>query len=395
MKSVTTKFGMMLVGLFGGACGALDESPSTTTNELNSPDRLEAGESLAPDQSISSAGTSLVYQGDNNLVLYQAGTPVWASSAGAGEPANLFVMQDDCNAVVYGGHGAVWSSGTSGQGGGCYAKVVEGDWVVCSGADRVFSARGGGDCNDDGGGGDPLAEMARIGGDGDQVAAYLIHMFVNTEISVYGVQRTLWDMVDKSKFMVVLGGNGAGLDSYRVIYHYTGEGHWMISQAQQAGGIRYRNADSGASTGWFGFTQGGPFDPTLAHPNMDHAYKSLFEESGKDLCLQPQWNDGSTVGEIDIDFHRQWEVEDHGRPDNSDPITMCSGGCKNNNAYYRAAWGSPGGLPGYAGPMIVRQTDRGPVLDFGQQRFMPGFQEVATVLGGRGIGVITGEAVPR
>jgi len=24
---------------------------------------------------------------------------------------------------------------------------------------------------------------------------------------------------------------------------------------------------------WFGFTQGGIFDPTLAHPDMDHAFR--------------------------------------------------------------------------------------------------------------------------
>ena len=67
--------------------------------------------------------------------------------------------------------------------------------------------------------------------------------------------------------------------------------------------------------------------------------KSLFEESGKDLCLQPQRNDNSTVG--DIDFHRQLETIDHNRLDNSDPLTTSSGGGKNNNATYIACWGTP------------------------------------------------------
>ncbi|HEX8106164.1 MAG TPA: hypothetical protein VF516_00490, partial [Kofleriaceae bacterium] len=136
--------------------------------------------------------------------------------------------------------------------------------------------------------------------------------------------------------------------------------------------------------------------PTLAHPDMDHSFKSLFEESGKDLCLQPQWNDNSTVGEIDIDFHRQLETIDHNRLDNSDPLTTSSGGGKNNNATYIACWGTPRDLPGYSGPMTVSQSDRGPVYDFHGQRDMLGYPEVAHVLAGRGIAVATGDvAVPR
>jgi hypothetical protein len=384
------------VGLAG--CGLSQEGTSRSTQAVAGSDRLDAGEALSPGEAISSGSTTLVYQGDNNLVLYQGGTPIWATMAGLGIGPSSFAMQTDCNAVVYSVDGYVWASWTNGQGSSCSARVVEGDWFICSGNNRVFSARGGGDCGGGGGGGgggDPLAVMARIGGDGDRVAAYLIHMFKNTEFNVNGTVRTLWDMTDQGKMLVSLGNNGAGTDSYRVIFHYTPEGHSMIAAAQWFGALRYRNTDTGAVTGWIGFTQGGIFDPTLAHPDMDHAFKSLFEESGKDLCLQPQWNDNSTVGEIDIDFHRQLEVIDHGRPDNSDPLTTCSGGCKNNNATYIAAWGTPPGLPGYSGPMTVIQGSRGPIHDFHEQRNMPGFPEVANVLGGRGIGVVTGNAIPR
>jgi hypothetical protein len=244
--------------------------------------------------------------------------------------------------------------------------------------------------------GGPLAEMARIGDSGDAVAAYLIHMFQNTELSVDGTTRTLWEMTDQGKFMVALGFNGGGIDSYRVFFHYTAEGHAMISRAQHNGSVRYRNSDTGAYTHSFGFTQGGIFDPTLAHPDMDHAFKSLFEESGVDLALQPQWNDGSTVGEIDIDFHRQLEVDDHNDPDNSDPLTTSSGGGKNNNATYINAWGTPPGLPAYTGPMTVQHGDRGVYYDFHGQRDAPGYPELADVLVNRGIGVATGDvAVPR
>jgi len=241
-----------------------------------------------------------------------------------------------------------------------------------------------------------LAEMARIGENGDAVAAYLIHALENTELTVDGTTRTLMDMIDQGKFMVALGFNGGGIDSYRVFFHYSAEGHVMISRAQHNGAVRYFNSDTGAFTGWIGFTQGGIFDPTLSHPNMDHSFKSLFEESGKDLALQPQWNDGSTVGELDIDFHRQLEVDDHNDPDNSDPLTTSSGGGKNNNATYINCWGTPPGLPGYAGPMTVHQGDRALIYDFHGQRDAAGYPEVANVLVGRGFAVATGDvAVPR
>ena len=380
-------------------CSAADESLSSET-ELAGSDRLDAGEALYPGQSISSGGTWLAYQGDNNLVLYQNGNPIWSTSVGLGEPTNRFEMQADCNAVVYAAGGHVWASWTNGQGSGCSARVVEGDWFICNGDQRVWTARGGGDC---GGGGDVgpwtggggLEVMPRIGNAGDAVTAYYVHALQNTEISVGGTTRTFWDMIDHSKFKIGLGSNGGGTDSFRVFFHYTGEGHALISLAQHHGSIRYRNSNDGSYTGWFGFTQGGIFDPTANHPDMDHSYKSLFEESGKGLCIQPQWNDNSTVGELDIDFHRQAEVADHNRPDNSDPLTTCSGGCKNNNAYFHAAWGNPGGLPGYAGQMTVSEGRGGLIYNFHSQRNMSGFQEVARVLGGRGIGVVTGQAVPR
>lgn len=382
-------------------CSGSGDVTSSSENALAGSDHLDAGEALHEGEAIASGGTWLTYQADGNLVLYQNGNPIWASMAGLGAPTDRFEMQSDCNAVVYAADGYVWASGTSGQGGGCSARVVEGDWFICSGSQRVWSARGGGDC-----GGAPttgpwtmgggLEVMPRIGANADWVTAYYLHALQNTEISVGGVTRTFWDMIDHGKFKVGLGNNGGGTDSFRVFFHYTGEGHWMIANAQHHGWVRFRNANDGSYSPWVGFTQGGPFDPTANHPNMDHSYKSLFEESGKGLCIQPQWNDGNTAGELDIDFHRQLEVADHNRPDNSDPLTTCSGGCKNNNAYFINAWGSPGGLPGYIGPLTVSYP-RGPVYDFHEQRNMAGYSPIGDViLPGRGIGVATGNvAVPR
>ena len=114
-------------------------------------DTLSAGELLYAGQAIDSGSTVLRYQGDNNLVLYQNGSAIWATMAGLGYPTDRFEMQTDCNAVVYTGHGYVWASWTNGQGSSCYARVIEGDWFICSGTTRVFSARGGGNCSGTGG----------------------------------------------------------------------------------------------------------------------------------------------------------------------------------------------------------------------------------------------------
>jgi hypothetical protein len=384
-------------------CTMADELSSSEQAVAGS-DRLDAHEALYPGEWIASGNTWLTYQHDNNLVLYQNGHPIWATMAGLGAPPDRFVMQGDCNAVVYAATGYVWASWTHGLGGGCSAHVIEGDWFICNGSQRVWSARGGGDCG--GGGGAPgpwtlgggLEVMPRIGDDAnyaDWVTAYYVHALQNTEIWVAGVHRTFWDMIDHGKFKVGLGYNGDGLNSFRVFFHYTPEGHWMIAHAQHHGWVRFRNSDNGSYTHWFGFTQGGIFDPTANHPGFDHSYKSLFVESGKALCIQPQWNNWNTAGELDIDFHRQLEVFDHLRADNSDPLTTCSGGCKNNNAHFIAAWGSPAGMPHYIGPMTVSHSQRGPVYNFHEQRNMAGYPELADVLAGRGIGVVTGYAVPR
>ena len=137
----------ILVSVLGtAACQSPATPPSSSTDELAGTDRLATDESLSPGQSISVGSTALVYQDDNNLVLYQNGSPVWASNAGQGSPPNRFSMQSDCNAVVYSANGPTWSSNTAGLGSACFAQVIEGDWFICSGTSRVFSARGGGDC---------------------------------------------------------------------------------------------------------------------------------------------------------------------------------------------------------------------------------------------------------
>ena len=128
-------------------------------------DTLHAGGRLYPGQAIGSGSTVLLYQGDNNLVLYQNGSAIWATMAGLGYPTDRFEMQTDCNAVVYSGWGYVWASWTNGQGSSCRARVIEGDWFICSGTTRVFSARGGGDCS---GGGMPAGYVGCFTDDGNR-----------------------------------------------------------------------------------------------------------------------------------------------------------------------------------------------------------------------------------
>lgn len=139
----------MITGLVG--CATDDEmSTSSTEQQLAGTDTLFAGEALGPSREIGIGNTVLFYQNDNNLVLYQnrgAGlVPIWFTGADLGTTPGEFVMQGDCNAVVYNSVHASWNSKTPGLGTNCFARVIQGDWFICSGTTRVFSALGGGRC---------------------------------------------------------------------------------------------------------------------------------------------------------------------------------------------------------------------------------------------------------
>ena len=58
----------------------------------------------------------------------------------------------------------MWASWTNGQGSSCDARVIEGDWFICSGTTRVFSARGGGNCS----GGMPAGYVGCFTDDGNR-----------------------------------------------------------------------------------------------------------------------------------------------------------------------------------------------------------------------------------
>jgi hypothetical protein len=77
-------------------------------------DDMQPGEVLNPDQSITSANGRyrFIYQGDGNLVLYDGGTPLWASGTD-GRPVGVCIMQGDGNLVIYARGGQpIWSSDT-------------------------------------------------------------------------------------------------------------------------------------------------------------------------------------------------------------------------------------------------------------------------------------------
>lgn len=94
---------------------------------------LNAGQGLAASEASSScSGTySLVMQTDGNLVLYHNGVgAIWATGTD-GQGGSSAVLQDDGNFVLYTAASApLWSSGTSGHGGSYLAIQDDGNLVV-------------------------------------------------------------------------------------------------------------------------------------------------------------------------------------------------------------------------------------------------------------------------
>jgi hypothetical protein len=95
-------------------------------------DDMQPGEVLPPDQPLTSANGrySFVYQGDGNLVLYDASAALWASATD-GTSIGACVMQGDGNLVIYdAGAIPVWAPGTS-QFAGSRLVVQDDGNVVC------------------------------------------------------------------------------------------------------------------------------------------------------------------------------------------------------------------------------------------------------------------------
>jgi len=98
-------------------------------------DLMLPGDVLHPGEGIRSndGRFDLVYQGDGNLVLYQHGTAIWASSTHGHTPGSV-VMQHDGNFVMYDVHHVpIWSSdGSYGHAGAWLIVQDDGNVVIYS-----------------------------------------------------------------------------------------------------------------------------------------------------------------------------------------------------------------------------------------------------------------------
>jgi hypothetical protein len=105
---------------------------------------LPAGQQLTAGQSLASCNGdyTLDMQGDGNLVLYQNGTPLWASNT-SGSAADEAIMQDDGNLVLYTSSGSpVWASGTVGNDGADLVVQNDGNVVIYSASGAALWATG-------------------------------------------------------------------------------------------------------------------------------------------------------------------------------------------------------------------------------------------------------------
>lgn len=113
MPTRATRVLCLLVLCIGGLRGA-----------LYAQDTLAPDQCLGPDDSIATTGYVLVYQGDGNLVLYDAHwSPSWATMAF--HAPGWLCMQGDGNLVAYDNGGvARWASGTAGNP-GAYLTIYD------------------------------------------------------------------------------------------------------------------------------------------------------------------------------------------------------------------------------------------------------------------------------
>lgn len=109
-------------------------APPTTAAAPASCGTLASGTGLTAGQSVVSCDGSYMMdmQGDGNLVLYKADSPVWESHT-SGSGAVKAAMQTDGNFVLYASDGsAVWFTGTAGNPGAHLSVQDTGDVVILS-----------------------------------------------------------------------------------------------------------------------------------------------------------------------------------------------------------------------------------------------------------------------
>ncbi|KAL0922440.1 hypothetical protein M5K25_006427 [Dendrobium thyrsiflorum] len=93
---------------------------SLLTTLASANDRLNANQSLGSGQSLAEGAYLFIMQQDCNLVLYDNNRAVWATGTN-GRASNCFLrMQTDGNLVIYSDSNAIWASNTNRQDGNYY-----------------------------------------------------------------------------------------------------------------------------------------------------------------------------------------------------------------------------------------------------------------------------------
>ncbi|KAL0922433.1 hypothetical protein M5K25_006420 [Dendrobium thyrsiflorum] len=93
---------------------------SFLTTPAYAADRLNAGQSLRSKKSLARGPYLFIMQQDCNLVLYDNNRAVWATGTN-GRANNCYLkMQTDGNLVIYSGSRAIWASNTNRQIGNYY-----------------------------------------------------------------------------------------------------------------------------------------------------------------------------------------------------------------------------------------------------------------------------------
>ncbi|KAL0922435.1 hypothetical protein M5K25_006422 [Dendrobium thyrsiflorum] len=93
---------------------------SLLTTPASADDRLNAGQSLEPGQSLAQGTYLFTMQQDCNLVLYDNNIAVWATGTNGRASNCVLKMQTDGNLVIYSGSKAIWASNTNRQSGNYY-----------------------------------------------------------------------------------------------------------------------------------------------------------------------------------------------------------------------------------------------------------------------------------
>nr|AAW82332.1 mannose/sialic acid-binding lectin [Polygonatum roseum] len=90
--------------------GLMIASPCAAVNSLTSPNSLPSGHSLNSDS------YRLIMQGDCNFVLYDSGSPVWASNTGGLGSDCRLTLHNNGNLVIYDrGNNVIWETKTNGK----------------------------------------------------------------------------------------------------------------------------------------------------------------------------------------------------------------------------------------------------------------------------------------